>query len=371
MNTKTAFEAVFYFALANIHDFVTIMNYYRNMRNAKRMKGWRFCLNIGNIKMKYGLMLAPLAGVSDCAFRQVCRSFGAESVTSEMISAKGMHYNDLKTADLAFFEESEAPFFVQIFGSEPEIMAEAAHKLATNTYKACRTAKTPDGIDINMGCPVPKVAGNGDGSALMRDIEKARRIIKAVSQAVDIPVTVKMRSGWDGNSVNAVELACAAEENGASAVCIHGRTKEQMYRDPVNLDIIKEVKRHVSIPVIGNGGIMCAEDALRMYDYTGCDGIMIARGAEGNPWIFSEITAAIEGKEYTSPTLKERLDVAKLHIKKMIEYKGEFTAIAEARKHMAWYIKGFEGAASARFKINSVSTYRELEKVIDELQSQV
>ena len=199
-------------------------------------------LNIGEIELKHGLFLAPLAGVSDRAFRKICRDFGAECTVSEMISAKGLHYNDTKTAVLAAFSEDELPFFVQIFGSDPEIMAESAHKLATNNYKACQNVCLPSGIDINMGCPVPKIAGNGDGSALMKNPILAGDIIKSVSSTVDIPVTVKIRSGWDDESRNAVELAQIAEKNGAMAICVHGRTKMQMYRDPVDIDIIKQVK---------------------------------------------------------------------------------------------------------------------------------
>ena len=322
-------------------------------------------MKIGNIELKHGLFLAPLAGVSDRAFRSVCRSFGAECTVSEMISAKGLHYNDAKTAMLASFSESEAPFFVQIFGSDPEIMAESAKRLAENDYKTCTNTCLPSGIDINMGCPVPKVASNGDGSALMKDPELAGRIVRAVVDAVNVPVTVKIRSGWDDNSKNAVLVARLAEENGASAICVHGRTRQQMYRDPVDLDIIKQVKQNVSIPVIGNGSINDGDSAMRMLDYTGCDGLMIARGAMGNPFLFEEIICRLEGREYTPPTIEKRLGVAMEQIRLMIGYKGEYTAIMEARKHLAWYIQGQKGAAMTRDLINRASSLEEIEEIIN------
>lgn len=323
-------------------------------------------MKIGNIELKHGLFLAPLAGVSDRAFRKICKRFGAEGTVSEMISAKGLHYNDTKTAVLAAFSEDESPFFIQIFGSDPEIMAESAKKLATNNYKACENTCLPSGIDINMGCPVPKIAGNGDGSALMKDPELAGRIVKAVSDAVDLPVTVKFRSGWDDEHINAVEFAQIVEKNGAKAICVHGRTKAQMYRDPVNVDIIKKVKDSVSIPVIANGGINSAEDAKRMLDHTKCDGLMIARGAMGNPFLFEEITCLLEGREYTPPTMEERLSVAMEHIELMIRFKGEYTGVMEARKHLAWYIQGQKGAAQTREKVNRAADLNELKNIIND-----
>lgn len=321
-------------------------------------------LKIGNISLKHGLFLAPLAGVSDRAFRKICRDYGAECTVSEMISAKGLHYNDTKTAVLAAFAEDEAPFFIQIFGSDPDIMAESAERLATNNYKACQNTCIPSGIDINMGCPVPKVAGNGDGSALMKSPALAGEIIKAVSSAVPLPVTVKIRSGWDDNTKNAVELARIAEKNGAMAICVHGRTRAQMYRDPVDIDIIRQVKESVSIPVIANGGINSADSALKMLEYTGCDGLMIARGAMGNPFLFEEITAKLEGREYTKPTLEKRLSVAMEHIRLMISHKGEYTGVMEARKHLAWYIQGEKGAAKAREAVNKACSYDELYEIV-------
>ncbi len=323
-------------------------------------------VKIGELTLKHGLFLAPLAGVSDRAFRKVCRDHGAECTVSEMISAKGLHYNDTKTAVLAAFSEDEAPFFIQIFGSDPEIMAESAQKLATNNYKACQNSALPTGIDINMGCPVPKVAGNGDGSALMKNPELAGEIVKAVVNAVQLPVTVKIRAGWDDDHRNAVELANIVEKNGAKAICVHGRTRAQMYRDPVDVDIIRQVKESVSIPVIANGSIYDAKSAERMLELTKCDGLMIARGAMGNPFLFEEITAFLEGREYTRPTLEERLNVAMEHIKLMISHKGEYTGVMEARKHLAWYIQGEKGAAKARQEVNTASSFDELCTIVSD-----
>ena len=327
-------------------------------------------LNIGDLKFKHGLFLAPLAGVSDRAFRSICRKHGAECTVSEMISAKGLHYNDTKTAVLAAFSESEAPFFIQIFGSDPEIMAESAKKIATNNYNACQNTCLPSGIDINMGCPMPKIVGNGDGSALMKNPKKAGEIIKAVSSAVDIPVTVKIRSGWDENSRNAVELACIAEENGAQMICVHGRTKAQLYRDPVDLDIIRAVKRVVTVPVVANGGITSAERAIKTLEYTGCDGLMIARGAMGNPFIFEEIICALEGKVWNPPSISERMTVALEQIRMMIGFKGEYTGIVEARKHLAWYIQGKRGASTARERVNRAASLSELEEIVADFLKQ-
>ena len=317
-------------------------------------------LNIGNVSLKHGLILAPLAGVSDKAFREICKAHGAECTVSEMISAKGLHYNDTKTSVLAAFSEVENPFFIQIFGSNPHIMAESAFKLVNNTYKACQNICKPSGIDINMGCPVPKVTSNGEGSALMKNPKLAGEIVKEVSNAVQVPVTVKIRSGWDDSCKNAVLIAKTVEENGAKAICVHGRTKAQMYRDPVDLDIIRQVKESVSIPVIANGGINSAENARKMFEYTKCDGIMIARGAMGNPFIFEEITAMLEGTEYIKPSIEQRLSVALEQIRLMIKYKGEHTGVLEARKHVAWYIQGEKGAARAREAVNKACSYDEI-----------
>ncbi|MCL2095859.1 MAG: tRNA dihydrouridine synthase DusB [Oscillospiraceae bacterium] len=315
-------------------------------------------MNIKNIKLERGLFLAPLAGVSDNAFRQVCREAGAEHTATEMISAKALNFRNAKTLELIKTDESELPVSVQIFGCETESMANAAKYLcgSLDLYKF-------SSIDINMGCPAPKITGGGDGSALMRNSLLAGKIMDSVVKAAEgynIAVTVKIRSGWDDRNKNAEEIAKIAEESGISAVFIHGRTRERLYMPPVDLDIIRRVKNAVKIPVIGNGDIFGAFDAEKMLEYTKCDGIMIARGAFGNPWIFGEIAAKLENREYIPPTPHEKISVIKKHIDKMIFYKGERTALLEARKHLSWYIKGARDSAAARDKINRSSDYSEM-----------
>lgn len=317
-------------------------------------------MKIGNIELKHGIILAPMAGVTDYAFRYICKQHGAEYMVSEMISAKGMHYTDTKTMILAKITDFERPMGLQIFGSNPGIMAEAAVRLQDSEYR-------PEIIDINMGCPMKKIVGNGEGSALMLNPELALNCIRAVVDSVKIPVTVKIRSGWNHDNLNAVEIAQIAESAGVSMICVHGRTRNQMYMPPVDLDIIKNVKNAVSIPVVGNGGIETADDALKMFDYTGCDGIMIARAAMGNPWIFDEITAKIEGKQYNPPDANERLRTAIYHAQLLVNDKNDKIGVHEARKHMAWYIKGISGAANARNKINKAETLDEIHEIINDL----
>lgn len=313
-------------------------------------------MNIGSIQLKHGLMLAPLAGVSDHAFRVLCKSYGAEYVVTEMISAKAVHFRDPKSNLLAALTDAERPAAIQLFGHEPEIMAQSAAELCSRFH--------PDAVDLNMGCPVHKIVAGGEGSALMKDPPLAGRIVAAVKAAVGLPVTVKLRSGWDSSSINAVEVAAVCEENGADMVCVHGRTREQLYRPPSDNTIIREVKKALAIPVVGNGGIMCAEDALRMFDETGCDGIMIARGCCGNPWIFAEITAALEGRPYSPPGLEERIKVAAAHARSIAADKGERSGVLESRKLIAWYISGVPGAPQAREKINSASGIDEIESIL-------
>lgn len=316
-------------------------------------------IRIGNIKLKYGLILAPMAGVTDYAYRTVCIGHGAEAVVSEMISAKAMHYKDKKTGVLARITKAEQPMAVQLFGSEPDIMAEAAAELE-------RMPEPPAYIDINMGCPVHKIVSNGEGSALMRSPKLAGDIIREVSAAVKIPVTVKMRAGWDSESINAAEIAEIAEKNGASAVCVHGRTREQMYGPEVNYEIIAEVRRAVSLPVIANGSVYSGEDAVRVLEATGCDGLMLARGTMGNPWLFKEIKAAIDGKSFKSPSYDEIAETARFHAKLLIEDKGEYTGVREARRHMSYYFKGLPGSARMRGALNCVETSQELFKLLDD-----
>ena len=318
-------------------------------------------MKIGNVEINGYAALAPMAGVADKAFRQLCIKFGACYCVSEMVSSKGISYKSEKSAQLMEIGESEHPCAVQIFGNEPETMALAA-KFALK-YK-------PEIIDINMGCPAPKIAGNGAGSALMKDPRLCGEIVKAVKMAVDIPVTVKIRKGFNDEMINAVEVACICEENGADALTIHGRTREQYYSGVCDLDIIKEVKKALTIPVIGNGDITCADDCKRMYDYTHCDLAMVGRGALGNVWIFEEINAYFKGDlSYRKPDFSEKMEVMKKHIESLVEHKGEYVGMKEARAHIPHYLKGFSGAAKLRNDACRVSTLKDLYLLIDKAKS--
>lgn len=302
-----------------------------------------------------------MAGAADRAFRELCMEFGAGYCVSEMVSSKGIAYNSKKSAELMELSDKERPSAVQLFGTEPDTMAQAAE--FAMRYR-------PDVIDINMGCPAPKISGGGSGAALMRDPELCGRIVKAVSSAVDIPVTVKIRSGFDFEHINAVEVAKIVEKNGAQAVTVHGRTRQQFYAPPVNYDIIREVKRALTIPVIGNGDICSAKSAQHMYDYTGCDYIMVGRGALGNPWVFREIDEYFRtGKIISPPTLDEKLDVLSRHISSAVEYKGEYVGMREARKHTAYYLKGFKNAAKLRNLAFTMETLDDLQKLINEIRT--
>ena len=312
-------------------------------------------MKIGSLELKRTAALAPMAGVADSAFRQICKEFGACYLVGEMASAKGMHYSDKKTARLLTVREQERPIAVQLFGDEPEILAEAARKAL---------AFQPDVIDINMGCPAPKVAGNGGGSALMKNPALAARITEAVVRAVDLPVTVKFRKGWDDQSVNAVEFARAIEQSGAAAVTVHGRTRQQYYAPPVDLDIIAAVKQAVSIPVIGNGDCIDLPSVMKMYEYTKCDLVMIGRGALGNPWIFRQVDRYLtDGTVLPDPSLPEKMKVMLRHIKLICENKGESGGMREARKHAAWYMKGMRGAPAFRKQSGELCTYADAEKL--------
>lgn len=309
-------------------------------------------MKIGNFETDGYAALAPMAGVADRSFRRLCREFGAAYTVSELISSKAVSLNDKKSLGMMNITDSERPVGLQLFGSDPDTMAAAA--VSGMQFKT-------DFIDINMGCPAPKVAGNGGGSALMKDPRLAESIVKAVVGAVSIPVTVKMRSGWDESSINAVELAKRCEQAGAKLITVHGRTKTQMYSPPVNMDIIKEVKRAVSIPVVGNGDIFTAKDAANMYEYTGCDFVMVGRGAMGAPWIFRQINAwMFEGVTVPDPPLSERMRVLMKQAAMTVEDKGEKNAMREMRKHAAWYMKGVRGAAAYRNECGQLTTLEQL-----------
>ncbi len=312
-------------------------------------------INIGNIKIEKTAALAPMASVADRAYRYICKEFGASYMVSEMASSNGMYYSRKKTAELLTVTEFEHPMAVQLFGDNPQIMAIATKQ--AQEYK-------PQIIDINMGCPVPKVAGNGSGCALMRDPKKASEIVKAVVASTDLPVTVKFRKGWDDDNVNAVEFAKLMEQSGASAVTVHGRTRQQMYAPGVDIDIITRVKDAVSIPVIANGDIVDVESAVNMYEKTGCDLIMIARATYGNPWIFKQIREYMQsGKVLPPPDLQERLDVMLRHVKMICDFKGERVGMREARKNIGWYLKGLHGAAQYRVQANSFCEFLQLEEL--------
>lgn len=308
-------------------------------------------LKIGNVNIENNIFLAPMAGVTDMAFRSICKEFGVGMMYTEMASSKAIHYGSEKTEEIYEILDEERPIGIQIFGHEPEIMAETASKLS----------EVADIIDINMGCPAPKIVKNGEGSALMKDLKLAENIIKSVVKVSKVPVTVKFRKGWDDKSVNAVELAKIAENSGASLITIHGRTREQMYSGVVDFEIIKKVKDAVNIPVVGNGDIFDGESAKKMFDETGCDGIMIARGAQGNPWIFKEIISYLnEGKLLEKPDVNEKILLILRHLELAVRYKGEYVAVREMRKHISWYLKGVTGAAKIKEMINQE---KELEKV--------
>ena len=317
-------------------------------------------MRIGNVELSGYAALAPMAGVADRAFRELCAEFGAGYCVSEMVSSKGIAYNSKKSAELMELSDRERPCAVQLFGTEPDTMAQAA--VFALRYK-------PEVIDINMGCPAPKISGGGSGAALMRDPELCGRIVKAVSSAVDIPVTVKIRSGFDFDHINAVEVAKIVEKNGALAVTVHGRTRSQFYAPPVNYDIIREVKRALTIPVIGNGDICGAKSALHMYEYTGCDYVMVGRGALGNPWVFREINEYLSGGNLPDPpALDEKLTVLQRHIRGIVDYKGERVGMREARKHTAYYLKGFKNAAKLRNLAFSMETLDDLNRLIGEIK---
>lgn len=314
-------------------------------------------LSIGSVTLPNNLILAPMAGVTDLPFRLLCKEQGAGLLCMEMVSAKAILYKNKNTEGLMAIDPRENPISLQLFGSDPKIMAQIAKQIEERPF---------DILDINMGCPVPKVVNNGEGSALMKDPILAGKIIEKVANAIQKPVTVKIRKGFDDNSINAPELAHIAQESGAAAVAVHGRTRMQYYSGKADWDIIRQVKERISIPVIGNGDLLSAEDVIAMQEQTGCDGFMIARGAQGNPWIFHQILHYFEtGEHEPKPSIDEMKQMMLRHARMMIEYKGEYTGIHEIRKHAAWYTSGYPNSARFRGKINAVETYEQLVELLE------
>ena len=313
-------------------------------------------LSIGSVNLSNNLILAPMAGVTDLPFRLLCKEQGAGLLCMEMISAKAILYKNKNTEELLSIDSRENPVSLQLFGSDPDIVSQIAHSIEDRPF---------DILDFNMGCPVPKIVGNGEGSALMKNPKLAEEIISKTVKAVKKPVTVKIRKGFDDDHVNAVEMAKIAESAGASAVAVHGRTREQFYSGKADWDIIRQVKEAVSIPVIGNGDLLSAQDVIAMGEQTGCDGFMIGRGAQGNPWIFKQILHFFEtGEHLAKPDMEEVSRMILRHAKMMLEFKGEYIGIREIRKHAAWYTAGYPNSSKLRVLINAVESYEDLERLL-------
>ena len=313
-------------------------------------------LKIGNVTLPNNLILAPMAGVTDLPFRLLCKEQGAGLLCMEMVSAKAIMYKNRNTQSLLEIDPRENPVSLQLFGSDPDIISNIAHEIEERPF---------DLLDINMGCPVPKIVNNGEGSALMKNPKLAGEIIRKTVKAINKPVTVKIRKGFDDDHVNAVEMAKIAEDAGAAAVAVHGRTREQFYSGKADWDIIRQVKEAVSIPVIGNGDLLTAEDVIAMEKQTGCDGFMIARGAQGNPWIFKQILHYFEtGKHLPKPSIEEVTQMILRHARIMLEFKGEYIGIREIRKHAAWYTAGYPNSARLRVAINNVESFEALEELL-------
>ncbi len=315
-------------------------------------------MKIGDVLIEKPVFLAPMAGITDLPYRILVKEQGCGLLYTEMVSAKGLYYNNERTSDLLEVDEREKPIALQIFGSDPEIMGEVAKELSSKPFQI---------LDINMGCPTPKITRTQDGSALMKQPRLARRIIEAVVASSQKPVTIKIRKGWDQYSVNAVEMAVLAEEAGAKAVAVHGRTREQYYSGRADWDIIREVKRNLTIPVIGNGDIDSAESAKRMFEHTGCDAIMIGRAAQGNPWIFKRVIHYLEtGECLPNPSTQEIIDMIIRHMEMLVAHKGERIGIREMRKHISWYTKGLKHSTKIRRAVSRMESIQEVRSLLDQ-----
>ncbi|MCR5735876.1 MAG: tRNA dihydrouridine synthase DusB [Lachnospiraceae bacterium] len=319
-------------------------------------------IRIGDVELKNPWILAPMAGVCDLPFRLICSEMGAGLVCTEMISAKAILYNNRNTKELMRMDDREHPVSLQLFGSDPDIMGDIAARIEDAGH---------DILDINMGCPVPKVVNNNEGSALMKDPVLAGKIIERVSSSTKKPVTVKIRKGFDEEHINAVEIAHIAEESGASAITVHARTREQYYTGKADWDTIRSVKKAVKIPVIGNGDVCSYESAEKMLNETGCDAVMIGRAARGNPWIFKELNERAAGREYIPPSYDEVLEMVLRHAQMLVDHKGEYTAVREMRKHSAWYLTGMKNASKIRGRLNETESYEELKELIDRLRAMI
>ncbi len=314
-------------------------------------------MKFGTVETPNNVFLAPMAGITDLPFRLICKEFGVGMMTTEMVSAKGLLYENGKTNDLLYIDPKEHPIGAQLFGSDPKILSEMAKQVEQSDV---------DFIDINMGCPAPKITKNGEGSALLKNPELIGEIVYAVAKALTKPLTVKIRKGFNDEMVNAVEVAKIIEEAGASAIALHGRTREQFYSGSADWDIIKEVKQHIHIPLIGNGDVRTPQDAKRMLDYTGCDAVLIARAAQGNPWIFKRTVHYLEtGELLPEPTFEERVPVILKHAKLLEAYKGEYVGMREMRSHLTSYVRGVHGAADLRRTLTAIETYADIERLLE------